>query len=291
MGMGMDGTDIITFLSDSGWGGGYVAVCEAMVARIRPQARIFHISHEIPVGDVGAAALVLGRIAPLYPPAVHVAIVGPGVQQGRRPLALSTVRGDLLVGPDNGVLLNAAEALGGLQTAWLLDQVRVRAAAGLPADRTCSSFHGRDVFAPAAALLAGAADPALCAGQLDPSTLVRPVQPLAETTPAGSIAEVIEIDRFGNVGLALRFCDLPPRLGHVQVDVVGEELPEWTARVVGNYGELRPGELGVVCDSWGQVALALNSASAAQVLLLDRGMKVRLSPAGQPSPDATEART
>ena len=287
----MDGTGIITFLSDSGWGGGYVAVCEAMVARIRPQARIFHISHEIPVGDVGAASLVLGRIAPLYPPAVHVAIVGPGVQQGRRPLALSTSRGDHLVGPDNGVLLSAAEALGGLRGAWLLDPARVRAAAGLPGDNVSCPFHGRDVFAPAAALLASTADPSPFAGPMDTSSLVRLIPPLAEATPTSSVSEVIEVDRFGNVGLALRFCDLPPQLEHVHVEVVGEELPEWTARVVGNYGELQPGELGIFCDSWGQVALALNSASAAQVLLVERGMRVRLSPTEQPPANSPGVRT
>lgn len=281
--------DIITFLSDSGWGGGYVAVCEATVVRIRPTARVFHISHEIPVGDIGAASLALERITPLYPPAVHVANVGPGMLQGRRPLALSTARGDFLVGPDNGVLPRAAEALGGLVACWQLDQSRVRAQAGLPAAHSPASFHGRDVFAPAAALLAGSPDPSPFAAALDADTLVRLAPPLARTSPSGSQAEVIEVDRFGNVGLALRFAELVPQLGRVRVEVVGEDLPEWTARVVGSYGELRPGELGVFCDSWGQAALALNSASAAQLLSLDRGMTVRLSPLEGPSLDGPHA--
>jgi S-adenosylmethionine hydrolase len=272
----MSGPDIITFLSDSGWGGGYVAVCEAMVARIRPQARVFHISHEVPVGDIAAGALTLQRIAPLYPTAVHLAIVDPGVGAGRRPLAVTTRRGDVLVGPDNGLLLAAAEALGGLDTAWLLDPLRVRARAGLPVDQVSSTFHGRDVFAPTAALLAALTDPAPFASPLDATTLVRLPPPLAETREDGAIAQVIEVDRFGNVGLALRFADLSPQHGHFIVEIVGEDLPEWKARVVRTYGELRPGELGVFCDSWGQVALALNSASAAQLLSVDRGMKVEL---------------
>ena len=84
--------DIVTFLSDFGWCGGYVAACEATIARIRPNARVFHVSHEVPVGDVAAGALVLARVAPLYPEAVHLAVVDPGVGTARRPLALSTAR-------------------------------------------------------------------------------------------------------------------------------------------------------------------------------------------------------
>jgi S-adenosylmethionine hydrolase len=273
----MSGLDIITFISDAGWGGGYAAVCEAMVARLRPEARVFHISHEVPARDVAAGALTLSRIAPLYPPAVHVAIVDPGVGTGRRSLALTTARGDVLVGPDNGVLLPAAATLGGLSAAWVLDPARVRAKAGLPVDQISSTFHGRDVFAPTAALLAADADPAPFASPLDPTTLVRLARPLAETTPDGAVAEIIELDRFGNIGLALRFALLSPQEGRFAIEIVGEDLPEWNARVVRTYGELKPGELGVFCDSWGQAALALNSASAAQLLSIERGMKVRLT--------------
>ncbi len=89
---------------------------------------------------------------------------------------------------------------------------------------------------------------------------------------------MIEVDRFGNVGLALRFENLSPQQGHFAVDIVGEDLPEWTARVVRTYGELESGELGIYRDSWGQVALALKSASAAQFLAVARAMKVRLTP-------------
>jgi S-adenosylmethionine hydrolase len=283
MGRAMSGLGIITLISDTGWGGGYAAVCEAIVTRLRPEARVFHISHEVPPGDVAAGALTLGRIAPLYPPGVHVAIVDPGVGTGRRPLALATTRGDVLVGPDNGVLLPAADALGGLRAAWVLDPPRVRARAGLPVDQISSTFHGRDIFAPTAALLAADADPAPFATALDQAVLVHLPQPLAETTADGAIAEVIEIDRFGNIGLALRFAALFPQEGDFVIEVVGEDLPEWNARAVRTYGDLRPGELGVFCDSWGQVALALNSASAAELLSVDRGTKIRLTAVRGPS--------
>ncbi|MBN1630164.1 MAG: SAM-dependent chlorinase/fluorinase [Thermoleophilia bacterium] len=280
----MSGLGIITFISDTGWGGGYAAVCEAIVARLKPQARVFHISHEVPVGDIAAGALTLGRIAPLYPPAVHVAIVDPGVGTGRQAIALCTARGDVLVGPDNGVLIPAAEALGGLTAAWVLDPVRVRAKAGLPVGDISSTFHGRDIFAPTATILATDADPAPIATPLDPSTLVRLQEPFAEATFDGATAEVIEVDRFGNVGLALSYEALVPLAIQYLIEVVGEGMPEWNARVVRTYGDLRPGELGVFRDSWGQVAIALNSASAAQLLSLNKGMRVRLTSVPEPPP-------
>jgi S-adenosylmethionine hydrolase len=273
----MNRLDIITFLSDFGWSGGYVAACEGTVARIQPRARVFHISHEVNLGDIAAGAMTLERVAPLFPAAVHLAIIDPGVGTGRWPLAVTSMRGDALVGPDNGLLLAAADALGGLSAAWLLDPERVRARAGLPVGRVSSTFHGRDVFAPAAALLSAAVDPRTIGSSLDPAALVRLTPPKADVTSEGAVAQVIEVDRFGNVGLALRFADLSPGQGAFTVEIVGEDLPEWNARVVQTYGELRPGELGIFCDSWGHVALALNGASAAQLLSVDRSGLVRLA--------------
>lgn len=273
----MSASNIVTFLSDFGWNGGYVASCEAIVARLQPQARVLHISHEIGVGDVAAGALILQRVAPLYPPAVHLAVIDPGVGTERHPLALTTTRGDALVGPDNGLLPPAADALGGLTGAWMLDPERARARAGLSGSRFSSTFHGRDLFAPVAALLSMAVDPAECGEPIDPATLVR-LPPAAYRIEAQeALAEVIDIDRFGNVGLALRFEDLFPDEGALTVEIEGEDLPHWNARVVRTYGELRPGELGVFSDSWGQVALAVNAASAAQLLSVERGMIVRLT--------------
>ena len=282
----MSGLGIITFISDAGWGGGYVAVCEAVVTRIRPTVRVFHISHEIPAGDIAAGAIILERIAPLYPPAVHLAIVDPGAGTSRQPLVLATHRGDMLVGPDNGLLPGAARALDGLTTAWLLDPSRVRSQAGLPGRQISSTFRGRDVFAPTAALLADATSPDLLGTPVDPASLATLAPPLASTTKDGALGEVIEIDRFGNVGLALRFSSLASSEGYFRVEIAGEDLPEWTARVVRTYGELQSGELGIFCDSWGHVALALKSASAAQFLSVSRGMTVRLRAATAPS--ATE---
>lgn len=291
----------ITFLSDFGWGGGYVAACEATIARLCPEARVFHISQEVPVGDVAAAALVLARVTPLYPRAVHLAVVDPGVGTNRRPLALSTARGDFLVGPDNGLLLDAGDALGGLTGGWTLDMAGVRTAAGLPLEGISNTFHGRDLFAPASALLACGADPSLLGRPLDLATLARLTSIPPRPTDGGIAATVIEIDRFGNVGLGLRFVDVPsgggapnaasgPEAadGRFFVGVAGEGAPEWTARVVTTYGDLAAGELGLIRDSWGQAALALNGASAAEFLGVRRGTIVALTPVSISTGKATE---
>ena len=270
--------NLITFTSDFGWGWGYVAACEGTILRINAQARICHLSHEVPGGDVAAGALVLKRIAPLYPPAVHLAVVDPGVGTARRPLVVLTERGDALVGPDNGLLVQAAEAMGGIREAWLLNPIQVREAAGLPSDQVSMTFHGRDVFAPAAALLAKRVKANILGTPIDPAGLIRLAPPYAMVEDHAVTAEVIEVDRFGNVALAIKFAELDPREHFYQVETLGEGLPVWTARTVTTFAELGSGELGLFCDSWGQVALALKSASAAELLSLERGMRVRLTP-------------
>ena len=161
---------LITFSSDYGHAGGYVAACEAVIATLDPSARVLHITHEIAVGDVGEGAQVLARVAPLGPIAVHLAVVDPGVGTSRRPLVVHADRGDYLVGPDNGLLLPAAAALGGVVTAWSLDPHRLRTQAGLPAHFP-ATFHGRDLFAPATALLDRGLLPPLLAEPVDAATL------------------------------------------------------------------------------------------------------------------------
>ena len=121
---------------------------------------------------------VLARVCALYPPAVHLAVIDPGVGTARRPLVIATERGDILVGPDNGLLPGAAETLGGMSGIWLLDPQRVRAEADLPPAAVSSTFHGRDVFAPAAALFSMGVHPDTCGLVLDSSSLVRLTPPL-----------------------------------------------------------------------------------------------------------------
>jgi S-adenosylmethionine hydrolase len=267
----------ITFLSDYGHAGGYVAACEAVIATLAPAARVLHVTHEIAVGDVGEGAQVLARVAPLGPVAVHLAVVDPGVGTSRRPLILHTDRGDYLVGPDNGLLLPAAAALGGVVTAWSLDPARLRIQAGLPAHFP-ATFHGRDLFAPATALLDRGLLPPLLAEAVDAAALASLPAVTAVYQSGTVIASVVEVDRFGNVALAVSLDEVALPGAFVDVDVDSDPTSRWPARVVRTFAELHPGELGLYQDSWGHAALTLNDASAAELLAADRGATVRLVP-------------
>jgi len=268
----------ISFLSDYGWTGGYVAACEATIACITPTTRVLHISHEITLGDVRDGGAVLARVAPLGPAAIHLAVVDPGVGSDRGALAVHVARGDYFVGPDNGLLRPAIEALGGVEDAWLLDARTVRAQAHLTPVEPSHTFHGRDVFAPAAALLATGLPPAVLGRALSATALRAAPEPLAEVGPGFARAEVREIDRFGNVALALGLEQLCLRDSHeLRLVVEEEDEQEWRSRVVRTFSDLKPGELGILQDSWGRASLALNGASAAELLGARLGSVVRIS--------------
>ena len=143
----MGGYGWISLTTDYGTFDGFAAACHGAIARIAPEVRVIDITHHVPPADVARGAAVLAQTAPHLPPSVHVAVVDPGVGTARRGIAIGTPDG-ILVGPDNGLLIWAAEALGGIDSVvelankdWFLGDV----------SRT---FHGRDVFAPAAARLA-----------------------------------------------------------------------------------------------------------------------------------------
>ena len=268
--------NLITFLTDFGLSGGYVAACEAVIFSLAPTVRVLHISHELELGDVRWGSILLARVAPLAPVSTHLAVVDPGVGTERLPVILASQRGDLLVGPDNGLLVRAAEALGGLSKAWVVETQLLAIRAGLTGE-VSSTFHGRDIFAPAAAMIAVGTPPAELGRPFDPSLLVRLAEHDIPSWTAGFAAEIVEVDRFGNVGLAATFDDCPFPGASVRVEVEGEGLPEWDARVVQTFGQLLSGELGIYRDSWGKVALALNGASAAQLLSVGRGMVIRIT--------------
>lgn len=272
----MERYELITFLSDFGWQGGYVAACEAILAAVCPHARVLHVSHEVALGDVRDGATTLARVAPLAPPAVHLAVVDPGVGTERRPLVLQTNRGDLLVGPDNGLLGPAAVALGGIVSAWRLIPERVRLTASLPVNGLSSTFHGRDLFAPAAALLACGSPMAVLAEPIPSESLATLEPALLERLPDAVRTEVVEVDRFGNVALSLNLDSVGPIADTVTVQVEGEPDPTWAARVVRTFADLKPGELGLLQDSWGHAGLTLNAASAAELLGARRGSVIRL---------------
>lgn len=269
---------VLTFLSDFGWGQGYVAACELVVARLAPTVRIVHLSHDVAPGAVLRGAELLRRTLPLGPTGVHLAVVDPGVGSGRRALCVAAGRGDYLVGPDNGLLLPAAESLGGVTGCWGLVPSRVRSLAQLP-NSISSTFHGRDLFAPAAALLATGRPVAALGDPVDPAALMRPAFPMPRWDNVGVGANITEVDRFGNIQLGVDFGEILDRLAWREGDRVLVTLGHahvHTARLVSTFADLKIGELGLLADSWGKATLACNQTAAASLLEVMDGEMVGL---------------
>jgi len=157
----------VSFLSDYGRVDEFVGVCHAVMLDVAPNLRIVDITHEIDKYNIRHGALMLWCALPYLPIGAHMAVVDPGVGTTRRPIAIETARGDLLVGPDNGLLIPGAERLGGIMRVHLIDSIQYR----LPV--LTSTFHGRDLFAPAAAHLALGVPLEAIGPEIDASELVQ----------------------------------------------------------------------------------------------------------------------
>lgn len=257
----------ISFTTDYGLDDGFVAQCHGVIARIAPEVRVIDVTHAVPPGDVTRGAAVLAQTVRELPTAVHVAVVDPGVGTSRRAVALRARDGHL-VGPDNGLLMWAADALGGVEAA-----VEIRNAPFL-APVVSRTFHGRDVFCPAAAHLATGKDLTAAGPALDPATLTRLPTPHTASGPGWLEAEVLTVDRFGNIQLAVT---LPTLTGFGPNLRVGG-VPAVRGRT---FGDAPPGGLLVFVDSAGRVAVAVNGASAAHQLHVQPGDMLRIDTVGQ----------
>lgn len=246
---------IITLLTDFGTADGYVAEMKGVLLSGAPEARLVDVTHDIAPQDVEAGRLAIARYWRRYPAGtVHLAVVDPGVGTARAAIAVAS-DGRFLVGPDNG-LLSPALLFSGAQ------------AVALPLPPGASAtFHGRDVFAPAAARLAAGA-PLDALGRPFEEPIVRRT-PEPRRRPDGAIeGEVITVDRFGNAVTNL----LAPRGG--VLEVAGTRLP-----VRRSYGDVAPRELTALVGSNGLLEVAQRDGSAAEQLGLRRGSPVVLRPA------------
>jgi S-adenosylmethionine hydrolase len=267
---------LISFLSDFG-GGSTPAVCRGVMWSIAPDARLLDLTHDVRQFAIRDGAFLLSRSVGYLPVGVHVAVVDPGVGTVRRPVVVRAARGDLLVGPDNGLLLPAARELGGVVGAWEITN------GDLCLPTVSSTFHGRDLFAPVAAHLAGGLDPALVGPSADVASLVDLRFPEARARSGGLDTAVLFIDRFGNARLAGEPADLaavagPLRPGRVFRVAVGEhrlDVP-WQS----TFGEVEPGAALLYEDAdYGGLGIALNQASAEERLGLALDAPVRIEPA------------
>lgn len=261
---------VISFTTDYGRSDAFVAACHGVALTIAPDVRIVDVTHLVPPGDLRRGAYVLADAVPFFPAGtVHVAVVDPGVGTERRAIVVETPRG-LLVGPDNGLLLPAAEALGGAGRAFEATNP------ALFGPGTSHTFAGRDVFMPVAARLATGTGPAEVG---PPASSLVGLPDLVIRHGAGWLeAAVRTVDRFGSLQLAASGADLDavaPVGGLVRL-----RLPDGAERdaVRGvTFAAVPAGELVVLVDSTGRVAVAVNTGSALDRLGATAGSVLRIS--------------
>jgi S-adenosylmethionine hydrolase len=266
---------IITFLSDYGLEDDFVGVCHAVIASVCPQARIIDITHGIARHDVRAGAVVLREALPYLPVGVHLAVVDPDVGGHRRGVALRTGDDRMFVGPDNGLLWPAVEAAGGVVEAVDIDRSPFRL------EPLSATFHGRDIFAPVAARLAGGAALADAGELCDPDQLVELALPRPFFDDGALVAHALYIDRFGNVQLDA---------GHEEVSLTGLRLGQRVmvsagrragveALFVRTFADVDAGEVLVYEDSYARLALAVRRGSAAERIGVSLDAEIRIVPA------------
>src|ERR1700685_4803470 len=192
--------DCLTFLTDYGVEDGFVAACHGVAAGIAPHASIIDVPHLVPPGDVRRGAAVLAQTIPYLPPAVHVAVVDPGVGTARRGIAVQAGQ-SILVGPDNGLLSWAIAAQGGAQSAVQLTN------GDMWLNPVSPTFHGRDIFMPVAAHLAAGADLAQAGTNIGVGEMVVLPAPTSRVHDGEAEGEVMSVDRFGNVQLSIPAAD------------------------------------------------------------------------------------
>lgn len=263
----------LTFLTDYGLEDAFVAVCHGAAIQIAPDIRIIDITHLIPPGDIRRGAAVLAQAVPGLPAAVHVAVVDPGVGTQRRAIAVEA-GGSVFVGPDNGLLTWAIAAAGGARRAVELSNH------ALWRDTVTATFHGRDIFMPAAAWLASGVPLDRAGDPLATSDLVPLPAPSFEVTGSAARAEVVTVDRFGNAQLSLPGDDaalagLVPGTT-VTLSWDGGEIAVPFATTFGDVGA---GELVCYRDSSGLVAIAVSGGNAAARLGLRQGSDLTLTAA------------
>jgi S-adenosylmethionine hydrolase len=261
----------LTFLTDYGLDDGFVAACHGVSSQIAPNARIIDITHLVPPGDIRRGAAVLAQTVPYFPPAVHVAVVDPGVGTARRAIAVAA-GGSVFVGPDNGLLSWAVAAAGGAAAAVSLTNK------ALWLDAVTPTFHGRDIFMPVAAHFAAGMTLAEAGEEVDPAGLVALPRPVSRVRDGAADAEVLTVDRFGNAQLSLTGQDAA-RSGLAPGAVAWLEFggQRVTVPFRMTFGDVAPGELVGYTDSAGFVSIAVNGGDAARRLALRPGTSVTLT--------------
>jgi S-adenosylmethionine hydrolase len=262
---------VITFLTDFGLEDDFVGTCHGVIARIAPEARVIDVTHGIGAQAVLTGGLVLRATTSYMPVGVHLAVVDPDVGGNRRAVAVATDDGRVFVGPDNGLLMLAADELG-VTAAHEIANERYR----LP--DVSKTFHARDIFAPAAAYLASGVAIHDLGPSIDPATLVRIDVPEPAVGRTQISTTVLVIDRFGNISTNARRAHLDA-LGVEDGDRVEIRLTldRFFALVAQTFADAPPGELILYEDSYGYISLAISRGDAARLTGVAAGDEIRIA--------------
>ena len=262
----------ISFLSDFGTDDEFVGVVHGVIARVEPGLQVIDVTHGVPSGDIRAGALALLRAVQYLPEGVALAVVDPGVGTGRKAIAAETSWG-YFVGPDNGLLAPAVAMVGGAEMVVSLEDERFR----VPS-LGGATFDGRDVFAPAAAVLAAGQASIKDLGPVLEADAITPLLlPLVEVDAAGLRGEIWWLDKFGNAQSNISPADLedlgikPGDEVRVVVGSIEHHLP-WVA----TYGDVEPGKALLHTDSYGLVAIAAREGNAGADLNLSTGLHIEV---------------
>lgn len=269
----MEKRQIVTFVSDYGLEDEFVGICRGVMLRIAPHIRVVDVHHNVLRQDIRHGAVVLEQSIRYLPEAVHLAVVDPSVGSDRRAIAIETGWGEIFVGPDNGLLLPAVMATGGVRRAHELTDERFMIT---PVSRT---FQGRDVFAPAAAHVANGVDIAEFGREIEEEDLIPLQIPEAWTHDDHLHAEVLQVDRFGNLQFNFGTEHLT-KVGlddgnHLEVRIEGQRLNVPFGR---SFSDVKAGDFVLICDSYQHLSLAVNKGDAAARLRAGAGSTAIVGP-------------
>ena len=242
---------IITLTTDFGTEDGSVGAMKGVVARLAPSAVVIDVSHDVPRHDVAAAAWAIAVASREFPSGtIHVVVVDPTVGGARAEVVVRT-QGQLFVGPDNGAFAYVTEPD---HAAWAITQPSFRMPHAAP------TFHGRDVFAPAAAALASGLPP----GAAGPSTCLHGRLPWSGRATARQ-GTIVHIDHFGNLVSNL------PGVGGQRIRVGAHEVP-----LLRTYADVPPGQALAYVGSAGTIEVAIREGDARAQLGIERGAPVEV---------------
>ncbi|MGM0575889.1 MAG: SAM hydrolase/SAM-dependent halogenase family protein [Myxococcota bacterium] len=264
---GFSPSGLVTLTTDFGTGDGYVGAMKGVALSVGPDLRLVDAAHDVPPQDVVRGAMALRASAPWFPEGtVHLGVVDPGVGTARAPVVV-LAGGHAFVGPDNGLFGPAAEALGGVEGAWRIER---HPAVGR---EVSSTFHGRDVFAPAAA--------ALAAGRLRPWDAGESMEPMTldlsapERLSGGGLrGRVLFADHFGNLVTNVTVADLEQVGGSPRVSLPDDRVVPFAR----TYGDVEAGRPLALLGSEGRLEIAVRDGSAGRALGLGPGAEITVVP-------------